>query len=187
MNTRFSARNIKFGLIIFVALAILLVVFYLANNKINLFGRAGSANGVLSLPSGATVNTGDQFDAPVMVSSPDNTLASVDVVIGFDRGVLQLVDITPRPENSMLQNYLPVSGGQFDKARVIQKANDEGQIRFGAFSYNAQFKGDLGPGNPLAVLKFQAKNAGQTTINYVFSGGATNDSNLVDDEATDTL
>jgi hypothetical protein len=187
MKMIFSKLSTKYILVIAAAAALLLVVSYLASNKLNFFGKASIANGVLTLPASSTVNTGDQFDVPIMVSSPDNSLSGIDIIVGFDKGLLQLVDITPHPDSSTLQNFLPATNNQFDKARVIQEANDSGQIKFGAFSYDARFRGDMGPANPLAVLRFQAKNTGQTQLGFVSSGGATNDSNLVDSEGIDTL
>jgi hypothetical protein len=154
----------------------------------NITKKASGGQGSLSLPAQRNVEVGNEFSLPVMLDTDGESITAVDVVINFNRSDLELTDISPRVKIGSLETFMPLdSGGSFRRQEVINKANSEGKIAFGAaaFRWNEEkvlggFNGLMGQSNPLAILKFKPKRASQgTEINFNFTPGSTTDSNLV--------
>ncbi|HJZ04687.1 hypothetical protein A2634_03185 [Candidatus Amesbacteria bacterium RIFCSPHIGHO2_01_FULL_48_32] len=156
---------------------------------------AGGAASYLKLEKTFTVNpaVGTLFDVYVTLNTDGVAVGAVDAVVNFSRGALELVDVivTPRTGNAggELRAFLPVTGTTtktFDKVKVVAQANTTGGIVLGAVAQDLNtgavlsgFNGSLGTGNPLAVLRFKGLTGGTTSLNWQYSTGATNDTNMV--------
>ena len=158
--------------------------------------KAAGENAGLELPSSLSIVVDEEFDIPVMLNTDGASIVGADIILNFDKNLLQLIDIIPHPENSSLKTFLPLDeNGNFRKQEILNQANQSGKIEFGAVSFDwsgesilSGFNGTLGPTNPLTDLRFRTLNIGQTSVSFDFTPGSTTDSNLVKEtEAVDIL
>jgi len=140
-----------------------------------------------------TVYPGQKLTTSIKISTDNQEIRAVDIVLQFPQDKLSLVSIEPTAQNTTsFKTFLPIkSDGSFDMAKVVSEANNTGRIGFGAATFNWQtssvttsFKGTL---SSLARLTFKAKVPGQAKIVFLHSSGSTIDSNLVNLSAQDIL
>jgi hypothetical protein len=195
----FSKLPIIIGLILVVFLLIsIFITNYLAQKKQEVVkSKAAEAapnyNATLSLsPKTVNVEPGKTIDTPISVSLNTNGESAVaaDISIAFDPSKLTLIDLT-KEVNSVFKTYLPLdASNNFDKNRIISKANSNGLIEFGLISFDVSANNGngaatgtvLGIMDPVSRLTFQAKSGvtGATNILFKFSGlGSFSDSNVI--------
>lgn len=148
--------------------------------------RAAVTNASLGLPSTVTANIGETFTIPVTLSTDGYSISSADVIITFDRSILEVVSVRSRSDTNTLKSYLPQTNGEYDNTMVTNRANQTGKIEFGAIAFLSGFStggynGTLTESNPFAQITFKSlKATAGTPINFVFNGiSNTTDSNLV--------
>ena len=134
-------------------------------------------------PLSVLVHPDDSFNVSVMFDPHGQSVVATDVVLNFDKEKMALEDIVPATADFKV--FVPVKdNGAFDKEKVIDRANNEGIIRFGAAVFDWQ-SGTVGHlvntlVDPLATLSFKAKAAGDSSITFGFEGpGRTTDTNIV--------
>ena len=149
-----------------------------------------------------SITPGESFDVALNLQ-PVSTdgLSAVDVVLDFDCGLLELIDIVPNTGGNLV-TFVPRTfpdGDGFDKDAVLTAANvtpeTAGVIRFGAAAFDYTAAGGEGDVTdpqllnlePLATLTFEVRDTGQggtARIEFGASGftglGDTKDSNAVE-------
>ena len=140
---------------------------------------------LLSSPQGDSfsVSKGESFETGLKIDPPQ-PISGVDIILDFDFNLLELVDIVPNPDSN-LKTFVPLtSEGYFDKQKVIETANKEGVINFGATCFSLADAALTEPQSSpfdLATLVFKARDvSGTAKIEFQFDGeGILNDSNLI--------
>ncbi len=148
--------------------------------------RASLEKAAIELGASKTASVGGEFEVPVILSLKNQEIVAADIVLDFDKGILELKDVTPKPDsaNNKLTTYLPKDNNGFNKNKVLQAANSTGRIEFGAvcFSETGCPQGqsqDLREANPLAILKFKTLKTGSTSVSVLYSPNSKNNSNLI--------
>lgn len=151
-------------------------------------------NASISLPSDISAQTGSIITVPVMVNTDGEPTGGIDVILIFDKNVLQLTDITTYPENSnnILKQFLTA---QFNdnpqhasEIQLISDANNAGIFAFSAIAgVFESFNGVMSEANPLATVSFKVLNTTPTTVSFQFTPGSTADTNMPNLEATRDL
>lgn len=148
--------------------------------------RASSEKATIELGTSKTVTPEEAFEIPVMLSLKGQQIIAADVVLSFDKSILELKDITAKPDssNNKLTTYIPRDNNGFNKNKVLQLANSTGRIEFGAVCFTASGcpenqTQDLGIANPLAILKFKTLKTGNTTLSILYSPNDKKNSNLI--------
>lgn len=148
--------------------------------------KASSEKATIELGTSKTVTPEEAFEVPVMLSLKGQQIVAADVVLSFDKSILELKDITAKPDssNNKLTTYLPRDNNGFNKNKVLQLANSTGRIEFGAVCFTASGcpenqTQDLGIANPLAILKFKTLKTGNTTLSILYSPNDKKNSNLI--------
>lgn len=158
--------------------------------------KAVGENSSLTLPSNLNVYLGQDLTVPVMVNTAGADIGGIDISLVFPNDKLNLLEIKPEAQTTtVFKTFLPVdSNGSFNKEAVINVANANGRIDFGAVTFDwaiekitSPFNGSLDTSSPLANLVFRANSQGIAVISLVHTKGLTNDSNLVDFNSTEDL
>ena len=184
--------------------AMLLVVFTLITSfapfKTGLLGNLfpkyfswAAGGGSISLLPNIIASPGQTFSTPVMMNTAGQNTVGVDIILKFDKSVLELTDIIPHPENSTMKSFLPIdftlNPPAFAKNMIITQAKDTGDIYFSAMpgGPTGVFNGILDQSKPLATLQFKVLTNAPTTVNFVHTLDSTTDTNMVSANATELL
>ena len=152
-----------------------------------------SGGASINLLPNVTANPGQTFTTPVMIDTAGQDVVGADIMMQFDKSILELTDIIPHPENSVLNGFLPVDFSlnppAFAKAQIIALGNSDGLISFSAITPGPtqRFNGSLDQSHPLAVLQFKVLKSTPTSVTIDYTPGSTIDSNLVGLGETDLL
>ena len=124
-----------------------------------------------------------------MIDTAGISIVGADVMINFDKAILELTDITYFPENSNLKDYIPGISNTSQKTQFLAQANNIGVIQFSSLTLGHEevFNGVLGESNPFATLQFKVLSTTPTSVTFVHTPGSTTDTNLVDLEPVDII
>jgi|GEM_PF-3078699 len=196
----FSKLPVIIGLLFIIFLLVsIIITSRLAREKQEVAKSKAAENNLLNYnatltlsPKTVSVVPGATFSTPISVSLNTNgeSAVAVDVSIAFDTSKLTLIDLT-KETNAIFKTYLPLNTYRnFDKDRVITKANTSGLIEFGLISFDVSGNGGngaatgavLGIMDPVSKLTFKAKSGivDKTNISFKFnSPGSTADANVI--------
>lgn len=150
------------------------------NNPINITRTKASASGQISLPSSITSNTGQEFQIPISVQATE-PITSLDLAISFDRTALQITGLSPN-QNLL---YLPTDSNQeLNLPKIINDANNNSLLIFGALSYDAKSNTLLPPlpenqKHTIATLTFKSLKQGSTEINVKYNTDSNSATNII--------
>lgn len=173
-----------------ILLALLISILFLQSSQtVHALGNAS-----IRLPSNISAQPGSIIEVPVMVDTDGDPTGGIDVILLFDKNVLELTDITVYPENSgnVFKQFLTA---QFNgnpqhtsEIQLINQANTSGIFSFSAIAnVFDSFNGVMGENNPLATVSFKVLNNTPTSVNFLFTPGSTTDTNMPNIEGTADL
>ena len=181
MDRKYPWQLISF---LFILFTIPIIVLLTNGKNVLFFGNANALyNASLSLPLDVNVKVGKPFNASVILDTGGGSVRGADVLINFDKTVLQLNSIEPMASiDTSLKTFLPAdSYGNFLGSNVVAQANQAGYIKFGAVTadYASQNITQAYSGvTVLANLTFTPLKAGSTSVSFV-NGTDTSNSSIV--------
>lgn len=160
--------RVLIGLIVFFGFLAASVIYL---NKVN--KAIESSTKLMLLPDKIPIRSeGEQFYVYILLNSQVNKIAAVDTIIKFDKDVLEAVDIVP------LGSFPTYPEG----SRVVD--NEKGLVYLSAVSYDLKNK-VLNPYQNIGLygrMSFRVKKSQATSIDFVFTPGKTNESNIIEAE-----
>ena len=151
-------------------------------------------NGTIGLLPSVTGQPGSIIETPVMINTGGEATAGVDVVLNFNKDILELTDITVYPENSnnAFEQFLTADFNAIPQSpseiQLISQANNQGTVSLSAITnVFTSFNGVLGPNNPLARIKFKVLTNSPTSVDFLFTPDSTTDTNMVSNDDRDLL
>lgn len=153
------------GLLILLALEIVWAVGYLGIFKIDKGVKISPETGPektvsLSLsPAEGEFAAGQEFGAAILLSTNQKKIIGADAILKFDPGKLEVLEILPGD----IFNLYP------------QEKIEEGKILISAVLEN---KKDFSGQGILAKLRIKGKTVGKANLNFEFTPGRTDDSNI---------
>ena len=125
---------------------------------------------LMLLPTHISLQPEETFEVSIVLDPGGQEVVAVDAVLNFNPNHLEVVDIIPNFDTN-LKTFAPVrENGSFDKERVINQANTEGRLVFGAvtFDWSTETVTDSIRDivNPLAVITFKGKTPGRSDISF---------------------
>lgn len=169
------AKRFRLAAIVVLTFILLVIVsgFYLVNKKI-IVPQADVGGPSLALsPASKQVIANETFNVDIVVDTVGQSVASVDIFrLNYDPQFLEVIDANAESEGVQIQpsSLFPV---------IYQNSVDSsgGKIVFNA-SKNIDGSGALNGSGTLATVNFRALKDGTANVNFDFTLGATNDSNL---------
>lgn len=166
--------KIFIGVLIFFAF---LAAYLMYLNKIN---RAVESNSrLLLLPEKIPLRKeGEQFYVYILLNSQVNKIVAVDTKIKFDRDILEAVDVV---SFRLLATYP-------ESARVID--NNNGFVYLSAVNYDSTKKAFTEPYQNIGLfgrMSFRVKKSQPTKIEYVYSSGKTDGTNIIEASGNNIL
>lgn len=157
--------------------------------------KAGTLANVATLsfvPSATQIYKDGTVSVTVKMNPATKPVKAVDVIVKYDRSILELTAVTPDTSSSF-KSFLPFTDGGtgFDAAELIALGNSTGSFEFGAVAYNTTTGAEttaVTTAVNLATLTFKAKSVGQTTLSFDFDAARegqtaeTTDSNVVTEQ-----
>lgn len=172
-----------------ISAVIVISIFFQLTNPLLAAGIAS-----IRLPESITAQSGSIIQLPVMVDTGGDPTAGIDVILLFDKNILELTDITVYPENSgnIFKQFLTAQFNNnpqhISETQVISQANIAGKVSFSAIADAlTSFNGVMGQSNPLATVSFKVLNNTPTTVSFQFTPGSTTDTNIPNLEGTADL
>lgn len=153
------------GLLILLALEIVWAAGYLGifkidkGAKISPEARPAQAVSFSLSPAEGEFAAGEEFEAVILLSTGQERIIGADAILKFDPKKLEVLEILPGD----IFNLYP------------QEKIEEGKILISAVLEN---KKDFWGQGILAKLKIKGKTAGKTNLNFEFTPGRTDDSNI---------
>lgn len=156
---------------------IFLSVFFIYLNKTN---RAVESNSrLLLLPEKIPLRKeGELFYIYILLNSQINKIVAVDTKIKFDKDVLEAVDVV---SFRLLATYP-------ESARVID--NNNGFVYLSAINYDLTKKTFTEPYQNIGLfgrMSFRVKKSQPTKIDFVYSSGKTDETNIINTSGEDIL
>ncbi len=151
--------------------------------------QTNSSGAQLSFQNVTPVSSDQTFTIGVGLVSLSHPVGSVDAVVNFNSDLLEVTSVAPG--NTHLQTLLPTNQNGFDLNSALKINQDnptQSQLTFSLLSFdqvnsqvNQAIQGIFDPvNNPIAVITFKAKAAGQANLKFKYDGaGITTDSNVI--------
>lgn len=124
------------------------------------------------IPTETTVRVGEDFKVTVKVDTSGSSSSGIDLVMSVDPTVAEVVDTDPAAEGVQI-----TPGNLFPLVPYNQTNLAAGKIEFSTSQDPTGTPVTTASGE-VATITFRAKAAGQTSLQFAFTAGQTNDTNV---------
>lgn len=121
-------------------------------------------------PSITNTQVNQQFNLTLTLNPQNQLIVGTDIILIFDPAIIQPISV--------------INTGHIRSTPAIRLTDTPGQLKFSLTNPYGVYT--TSPGT-IATLTFQALKTGQTNLSFQFTPGSTKDTNVVSQNATDTL